>query len=259
LLQDRLEDLYLQAAECWPGVFVPFVRFRARVGSAESRYGTPKVFRDLYLAIAVEERNQLGWETFYNTYFVFIRNGMTKVLNNPETAEEATQEFCTQIPQRIRKYAGTGSLYGWLAVSAANFAQDFRRRQRATVSLDAQMSHDDSPSGPHAGILSDRGEGARRITEDLDAEECEKLFSLILPSALESLRPKWQTLLQYRFYHGLTSREIARSVLHTDERNVSKYLQKALKSLKKRILDLARRTARKGLDDLLHCVERIAQ
>jgi len=250
MAQDQIKDLYIQAAEHWPGLFVEFRDFKARLLEAPvapERLVAP----DLYLAIAVGKGNQAAWGAFYTEYSTFMKNVASRIVADPETTEEAVQEFCSELPHRIRKYLGLGSLRGWLVAVIPNYTRNFLRRVRKAQPLPVTEGGNDCAEDL---LLSDHGLAVEKVRDDLDRRECERLLREILPKALSSLKLEWRLLLKHKYYDGLSRREIAETVFQTAETNVSKWHRKALAQLRKRLITLSARTARRGKEDLLFCI-----
>jgi RNA polymerase sigma factor (sigma-70 family) len=251
---DPIQRLYFESAEKWPLLMVPYPRFRERVlasrCSAENLAGP-----DLYLAVALESGSSAAWECFHTKYAAFIQKHVAQVDSRREFVEDATQDLLEQMPQRIRKYRGLSSIYGWLAVVAANHARNRKITTSRETSLDSYAVSEERETSGFDRLVSDHGDAAREMADHLDRSECEKLIRGILQPALRSLRPDWRMLLMHKFRDGMTNREIARIVLKTGEANVSKRLSKALRQLNKRILSAASRMGSTARKDLEHCVE----
>ena len=253
-----LQKAWLAATDRWAGVFLEFPRFLERVEASNSR---PErlALEDLFLAAAIEDGNKNAWSTFYIIHYDFVKTVCARVLPEPDLVEDCAQEFCASFPTFVKRFRGLGSLRGWLGAVVPNYARNYLRRLKYTDSIDAAPADDPFAASRRDEMLSDHGSGAARTLDMMDLPECEQLFREILPKAMETLDPQWRILLTCKYYKGMTSREIASAVFRTKENNIAKWLPKALKQLNVRIVQLASKTARRGKEDLEHCIELIGK
>jgi RNA polymerase sigma-70 factor (ECF subfamily) len=115
------------------------------------------------------------------------------ILGSKEDAEEVVCDVYTYAWQHATTYdASRGSVAAWLAIIAKSRAIDRRRKQRVQVSLDDTNSP----------LASD---------ERLDPEGmlCESQARCTLHTALESLTPQRQQLIDLAFFQGLSHQELA--------------------------------------------------
>lgn len=193
---------------------------------------------DLYLAMALSNNDSKAWEIFYLEYGGYIEKIAARVSRNaddPDTAKEIVQQFLSELPEEIKEYRGSGSIYGWLSLVIRNFTITHLRKIR---------HHQSVPEDTHSYDF--------RVESDID--ECNKLFREMLPKAIEILKPDWQTMIRCKFFDGLTNREIAATVLKTKEYNVSKWLKAAFKKMKKRLLNLAQEKCADAKNILMECL-----
>jgi RNA polymerase sigma factor (sigma-70 family) len=196
---------------------------------------------DLYLALALSNKDSKAWEIFYREYGGYIEKIAERVSRNADdadTAKEIVQQFFLKLPLWISVYRGSGSLYGWLGAVISKFAITHLRKIKHHQPLDA--------------VPEDTRSYDFRVKAD--ADECKKLFREMLPKAIDILKPDWQLMIQCKFFDGLTNREIAATVLKTGEYNVSKWLKAAFKKMKKRLLNLAREKCAEAKDILMECL-----
>jgi RNA polymerase sigma factor (sigma-70 family) len=254
MTRDPVKDLFIAAAESNPGVFVEYPRFAARVKSCGVPFARI-VPEDFYLAVAIENGSQTGWGVFYARYKNYVLNGVRRIVSDPEVADEITQDFLAKVPERIRKYNGSVSFRGWLAMVVPNYARNYiARHHKPSVALDADASDNEEIHAAMEGLLSDEGEQARRLRQRIDKTKCGELFKSILPDALDSLDSRWKLLLKLKYFDALSSRVIARTVFKTKENTVAKWLPRAYHQLEKRLLKVAWEKWHKTKEDLLECI-----
>ncbi|MCP4348879.1 MAG: sigma-70 family RNA polymerase sigma factor [Desulfobacterales bacterium] len=231
------EKAYKEAQKRWPGVHVDFGQFRKRVEAADAK-PEKMALEDLYLAVALGNESNEALKLFYDEYSNYIQQISMKLAKKKEFAEDIMHEFILELPNKIMKYNGTASLKGWLRMVVYSFSIDCLRK----------IKHFDS-----SDCIAD--EVAESYYDQLDIEYCNKLFNEILPKAMEVLKDDWQLMIQCKFYDGLTNREIAATVLKTNEYNISKWLKKAFIKMRKRLINLAAETGPDGKENLFECLK----
>ncbi|MEZ4528643.1 MAG: sigma-70 family RNA polymerase sigma factor [Desulfobacterales bacterium] len=239
---DPVTTAYENAKRKWPGLPPDCDRLRERV-SAAGKEPEKMPVEDLFLAISIEDGNPLALEIFFREYGPYIRNLCMKVVKNPDTADDILQQFVSELPRRISKYKGTGTLYGWLAFVIRNYSIDWLRKDRY-----AKYQDEISPEIAAPACASDAD-----IHPDI--EKCRGFFHQIFSEAMKKLKPDWQLLIRCSFFDGLTNREIAQTVLKTPEYNISKWMKKALAQVKKGMETSVRTFGTSGRETLNHCFE----
>ncbi len=188
---------------------------------------------DYVLACGVAAQVPVAWEIFYAEYGDFLRRVIRRHCQNDGDAEEIASDFCGEdAPRRLRLYAGRCSLRGWLAGVAPNVARDWHRRRRREILLPQAAEQDDSGDSPGMGLderaAMTREETERGLNTAIDERECEKMLRDSFRSGWALLRPDMREILEYKYVHGLKSREIGAMILRVREDVVSKRLKKAL-------------------------------
>lgn len=231
-------EAYLTAQRRWMGIHVAFEAFSQRMEEAEipiERIATD----DLYLAIALGNQFHRAMDIFYRLYGNYIKKISLRIVSKPDIAEDILQDFIYELPEKIKKYRGTGSLYGWLGMVIPNFSRNYLRKIKDYTPLDKVS--DPMVYDPQ---------------EHIDFAYCKKLFGKILPEAMKELKKEWRLIIQCKFFDGLTNREIANTVLQTPEYNVSKWLKQALKKMEKHLLKLAaKESPADGKNNIYKCLE----
>ena len=251
MARDPVRKAHRLARKKWPDVHIGLEEFKAYVEikrkeivcskSGPVRY-EKMALEDIYVALAVSERNPIMLAFYYREYGNYIRHVSLHVVKATDMAEDILQQFMLELPKKIRKYRGAGSLYGWTGGVISNFSKDYLRKIRHYEPL--ETVRDMPSSAPYE---------QPDIEDQFDIEECRKLFSDILPKAIAVLKKNWQLTVLFRL-DGLSNREIA-ALLKTGEYNISKWLKKAFAKMRKRLLNLASETGPDGEDNLLECLK----
>ncbi|MCP4106035.1 MAG: sigma-70 family RNA polymerase sigma factor [Desulfobacteraceae bacterium] len=238
MAKDLTEKAYIKAQIRWPGINADFREYRKRI-EASGANPEKMAIEDIYLALALSNASPVALDLFYRQYAGYIHNVSMRVVKKKEFAEDIVQQFVLELPKRILKYRGIGSLYGWLGMVIPNYSRDYLRKIKNYELLDSvpDISAYDS------------------CDEQLDIEYCNELLKEILPKAVDMLKNDWQLMIQCKFFDGLTNREIASAVLKTKEHNVSKWLKKALAKMEKRLINLATEKGPDGKVNLFHCLK----
>ncbi len=236
---DPIKTAYEKARNRWPGLSVEIDRLRNRVKSAEKEPEKMAV-EDLYLSLAIEDRNPKAMEIFYREYSAYIRNLSLRKVKNPDMAEDIMQEYISELPERIIKFKGSGTLYGWLAFAIPNYAIDYLRKIKYYDEI--------SPETPAPSSAADAD-----IQPDI--ENCKGFFHQLFTESMKGLKSDWQLMIHCSFFDRLTNREIAQTVLKTPEYNISKWMKRALTKLKKGMEISAKAFGNHGRETLAHCFE----
>gem|GEM_PF-2482212 len=235
-----IKKAYSRAREKWPGLKITFERFKTYIEDKHREANEAKkiikiekmAVEDLYLAMALSDKAPLALELFHCEYRAYIRNVTVRAVGNNEHIEDILQQFELEIPGRIKKYRGTGSLYGWLGMVAPNFARDHLRKIRYTEPVKENIPAPDN--------------------DEYDIRECNELFREIFPRVMNGLKTDWQLIVRHKYSDGLTNRETA-ALLKTHESYISKLLnKKILPKMKKGLLNLSG-----DRDALLECLKLI--
>lgn len=108
---------------------------------------------------------------------------IARVTGSPDDARELTQDALVRAFVKLETFAGASTFYTWLYRIGVNLALSHRRRNRATVSLDAARAGAgwepvDGETGPAERLESD--ERARQVRAALDQLSPEHRAILVL-------------------------------------------------------------------------------
>lgn len=163
-------------------------------------------------------RNELpDMEQVYNEYFSPVYNYVFYKLLNRENAEDVVSQVfmkvCSHLPSFDPKKA---SLKTWIYRITDHALIDFYRRQRPSVSFDNEESGLGNILHVHFDDQYDRQmEPVRRTVY----------------AALQQLPERDRTFIYYKYYLGITNREIARR-MNMNENTVSAVMARARQKLK---------------------------
>ena len=167
------------------------------------------VVGDFYLVMGCLEGNERAIELFLKRFKAYIRKLCRKNAPSMAIAEEVEQELLATLftpkrasepaSARLNTYRGTGSLQGWLRVTARRLVLDLLR----------SPSFKDT-AGREGEFVSSRAdetdESAEAQLEEIDA--IAQLRPLLVTCVLELADPE-RRLLRYYYADGLVLREIA--------------------------------------------------
>lgn len=132
---------------------------------------------DAKLIEAIKSRNQDAMVALHQRYVDLIYSLCFRVLNDPQGAEECTQDVFMRVWQNIAQYDGArGSLAGWLVGIARNLAIDRLRQRGRQVTVDDRDALEDRDALIAAHLPNDwrdreKLEGLRLALKDLPTEQ----------------------------------------------------------------------------------------
>ncbi|MGE0087715.1 MAG: RNA polymerase sigma factor [Desulfococcaceae bacterium] len=239
---DPVKAAYENAKRKWPGLSADCDRLRERVAAA-GKDAEKMAVEDLVLAMTLEANDPLALEIFFREYGSYIRNICLRVVKNPDTADDIRQQFILDIPKKISKFRGTGSLYGWLGMVISNYCTDWLRKNKYTKYQDEIPPEMAAPASASDADIQP------------DIEKCRGFFFQIFSEAMKKLKADWQLMIRCSFFDGLTNREIAQTVLKTPEYNISRWMGRALAQVKTGMETSARAFGTNCRETLIHCFE----
>jgi RNA polymerase sigma factor (sigma-70 family) len=174
---------------------------------------SPLTESDQELVLAFQAGDEAAYNEMYRRYHGRVFAVCSRVLQNPQDAEEASQETFLRAYQALARFNGNFRLGAWLSKIAANTSVDvLRAKMRAPlVAL---------PDEPEA------------VAPESDPEEVVVGKSVRLQEALGGIKPLHATALGLRDIQGMSHREIA-SHLSMTPNQVKALLHRARVSLKK--------------------------
>lgn len=123
-----------------------------------------------------------------------------RMLNNRQEAEDVVQETFLRVHKNLERYDENLKFSTWIYRIATNLCIDRLRKRKPTYSLDAESSE-------HEGL-----DGYSMIPSDNRTPESEMLLSetqRIIHEAIDSLPPKYKTVMMLRYIQELSLQEIS--------------------------------------------------
>ena len=159
--------------------------------------------RDVELVIAAGSGDQKAYAQLMKRYKDAIYFMLLKMVNNKTDADDLAIEALGKAFTNIHQYEPNFAFSTWLFRIASNNAIDFLRKKRAvTVPLEPIVGNDES-----IGI-----EYNYNIRSDDDSPEeafIKEQNSKLLHKAVSSLKPRYRTLLELRYFKEYSYSEIA--------------------------------------------------
>lgn len=174
---------------------------------------------DYGLLVELSEGSKKAFDTLYNKYWTHVFNAAYKRLDNPEQAQDITQEVFIQLWLRGSKTI-IDDLPAYLYVSAKNAVfKHFEKQSKFPVVPDLYAAAMESTSGgPDANILH-------------------KEFISAFNRLVETLPEQQRTIFKMRFEDELSSLQIA-GILNISPKTVRNQIGKALATLRSSLLYL---------------------
>ncbi|HNU77561.1 MAG: sigma-70 family RNA polymerase sigma factor [Prolixibacteraceae bacterium] len=128
---------------------------------------------------------------------------LLKMVNNKSDAEDLTLEAFGKAFKNLHQYSPNYAFSTWLFKIASNNCIDFlRKRKGSTVTLETTIENNDTelPS--------------KLRSKDPNPEEklIRKQKAILMRRVVRKLKPRYQTLVEYRYFRELSYEEIAREL-----------------------------------------------
>lgn len=153
---------------------------------------------------ATQEKDQKAYAELMERYHDSIYFMLIKMVNNPTEAEDLTIETFGKAFKRLEQYTPKFAFSTWLFKIASNNCIDFIRKKRIkAMSLDAGISNSEGDymefnikdSGLDPGQTIERKQRIKKMRE-----------------VVESLKPKYRTLIELRYFREFTYEEISQEM-----------------------------------------------
>ncbi|WP_168123865.1 RNA polymerase sigma factor SigW [Paenibacillus sp. HB172176] len=122
-----------------------------------------------------------------------------RMLSSRQEAEDVVQETFLRVYKNLERFDDTQKFSTWIYRIATNLCIDRLRKRRPTYSLDAE-------SNDYEGL-----DGYSMIPSDDRTPESELILTdtqRIIQEAMESLPPKYKTVMMLRYLHDLSLQEV---------------------------------------------------
>ena len=166
--------------------------------------------------------NGLDAEIVYRDYFPIIYNYVYYRLLNRENTEDVVSQIFIRMVQHLERFdPARASLKTWLFRIADNALIDFYRRQKPVVSYDNE----------HSGL-----ENVLHVHFDQQYDQLVAPERQAVLNALKQLPERDRTFIYYKYFLGITNREIAQR-MSLNENTVAAIMLRARQKLKNVLAD----------------------
>lgn len=163
-----------------------------------------KASRDYDLVKAALEGNETAFARLLARYKDAIYFMLLKMVSNKSDAEDLTLEAFGKAFKNLHQYSPDYAFSTWLFKIASNNCIDFLRKKRGTYV-------------PIEGNSQDSQENESPIklkSKDPNPEErlIRKQKAILMRKVVRKLKPRYQTLVEYRYFRELSYEEIAKEL-----------------------------------------------
>jgi RNA polymerase sigma-70 factor (ECF subfamily) len=159
--------------------------------------------------------DELAFESAFRMHYARLCDFANTIVRAPDIAEEVVQDVFANLWHNRSRLRINTSLRAYLYAAVRNRALNHQRRAAPERALDAQPEAPAADPGAHAALES--AELRARVRE-----------------AIRSLPPRNREVLELRWLHGLTHKEIAES-LGISLKGVENHLARGLAALRDRL------------------------
>jgi RNA polymerase sigma-70 factor (ECF subfamily) len=159
-----------------------------------------KAKHDFDLVRAALEGDETAFARLLGRYKDAIFFMLLKMVNNKSDAEDLTLEAFGKAFKNLHQYSPNYAFSTWLFKIASNNCIDFLRKKKGvTVNIEA------NPEG------NDLDTPDKLRSKDPDPEEklIRKQKAILMRKVVRKLKPRYQTLVEYRYFREMTYEEIA--------------------------------------------------
>jgi RNA polymerase sigma-70 factor (ECF subfamily) len=159
-----------------------------------------KAKHDFDLVKAAIEGNETAFARLLARYKDAIFFMLLKMVNNKSDAEDLTLEAFGKAFKNLHQYSPNYAFSTWLFKIASNNCIDFLRKKRG-VTINIETNHESNDLDTPAKLRS----------KDPDPEEklIRKQKAILMRKVVRKLKPRYQTLVEYRYFREMTYEEIA--------------------------------------------------
>jgi RNA polymerase sigma factor (sigma-70 family) len=177
------------------------------------------------------QKDKRFFEPIYGSNYDKILRYVASYVHNKELAEDLTSVTFEKALHGIDTFQWEGvSISSWLYRIARNTINDYYRKKinrEGAFSLDQQIKGDEGDGTTFQDMLASSEEAIE--TQIITSEDEEKLYTLI-----GTLAEDEQYLLYYKYFEGLTNKDIAK-LTSISETNVGTKLQRIREKIKKKL------------------------
>jgi len=159
---------------------------------------------DLELVKKAKQNDPKAYEKLLTKYRKSVYYMLLKMVNNPDDAEDLTQEAFAKAFNSLHKFDSKYAFSTWLFRIATNNCIDFIRKKRIqTVSIDTPYENDEGDN------MSFDIKDPKLGPDDLMLKKQRKEY---LQKAVENLPAKYKRLVELRYFQELSYDEVAKEL-----------------------------------------------
>jgi RNA polymerase sigma factor (sigma-70 family) len=168
--------------------------------SDQNTYLSEKAKQDYELVQFALEGNENAFARLLGRYKDAIYFMLLRMVNNKSDAEDLTLEAFGKAFKNLHQYSPNYAFSTWLFKIASNNCIDFLRKKKgATINLEANQENNESELP------------VKLRSKDPDPEEklIRKQKAILMRKVVRKLKPRYQTLVEYRYFREMSYEEIA--------------------------------------------------
>ena len=166
----------------------------------QSENFSDKARNDLDLVRSALDGDEEAFARLMARYKNTIYFMLLKMVNNKSDAEDLTLEAFGKAFKNLHQYSPSFAFSTWLFKIASNNCIDFLRKKKGiTITIENSSENNDSDNS------------ARIISRESNPEEklIRKQNAILMRSMVRKLKPRYQTLVEYRYFREMSYEEIA--------------------------------------------------
>lgn len=150
---------------------------------------------------ALDKGNQKAYAELMNRYRDSVYFMLLKMINNKDDADDLTIEAFGKAFKRLSQYTPTYAFSTWLFKIASNNCIDFiRKKKMVTFSIDRTFENDEGGDMR----MDIKAEGLNPEEHFIKKQKIKQMRDIV-----ETLKPRYRTLVEMRYFDELSYEEIA--------------------------------------------------
>jgi RNA polymerase sigma factor (sigma-70 family) len=166
----------------------------------QNGYLSGKARNDLDLVKAAMDGDEEAFARLMARYKNTIYFMLLKMVNNKSDAEDLTLEAFGKAFKNLHQYSPNFAFSTWLFKIASNNCIDFLRKKKGII-----VTIENNPDN------SDNDNPVKIVSREFNPEEnlIRKQNALLMRSIVRKLKPRYQTLVEFRYFREMSYEEIA--------------------------------------------------
>jgi RNA polymerase sigma-70 factor (ECF subfamily) len=236
-LDEALEAALRRGKTRWPAVKIPPEVFMAHLAlKVPPRGALPDALaklhnEDLYLACACAQRDEQALAAFDQQCLPVVRSALARVPQLGADASELEQRLREHFfvgaagrAPKLLDYAGTGSLKGWVRVTATRLVLNWVAREGREQPAEGEVLNVLAGEVPDPELSLVKNEYTRE-------------FNVVFPQAVAALERRDRALLRYRYVEGISIDKIGQ-IYGTSRATAARWVNEAQVRLMEKLREL---------------------